>query len=194
MSSTKNKQVGGGKSGVGKAKKVGKQGKLVQSAPQTLSLRPSKKQTEVMVYIQQFIDQHGYGPSYREIMRGLNYTSVATVAAHINALTAMGHLLKKGRSARSLYILKPIKNAESLSLSSPVTSAPEPSGAVKSHEKWLVGLASDLLTQAEASLDEDQYYNCQMVIESLKILGMDAAALSLNHRLKQLEEKLDELG
>lgn len=66
--------------------------------------RPSKKQKELLEYIEAFITQHGYGPSYREIMRALNYKSVSTVAVHVDGLIARGWLHKKkpfGTVARS---------------------------------------------------------------------------------------------
>ena len=69
-------------------------------------IRPTKKQQEILVYITEFIAQHGYSPSYREIMSGLNYTSVATVALHVNNLIKRGHVLKRDRSARSLEVVK----------------------------------------------------------------------------------------
>jgi SOS-response transcriptional repressor LexA len=157
-------------------------------ASANLSLRASKKQSEVLAWVQQFINQHGYGPSYREVMRGLNYTSVSTVANHINNLVAAGYLAKKGKSARSLYVLKPLKSLNLSSLSG--SNSAEPSGAVKSHEKWLVDKISKLLDKAEQNLEEDDFYSAQIAIEAVKILGLDAAALSLSARLKQLESKL----
>ena len=48
--------------------------------------RPTKKQKELLDFISAFIAEHGYSPSYREIMSGLNYTSVATVSLHVNNL------------------------------------------------------------------------------------------------------------
>ncbi len=51
---------------------------------QQSAVRPTKKQKELLSYIEQFIGEHGYSPSYREIMSGLQYTSVATVALHVN--------------------------------------------------------------------------------------------------------------
>jgi SOS-response transcriptional repressor LexA len=71
------------------------------------SKRPSKKQQELLGYIDGFIRHHGYGPSYREVMRALGYRSVSTVAIHINNLIAKGWLTKKGRSARSLGVTLP---------------------------------------------------------------------------------------
>src|SRR5664280_664089 len=71
------------------------------------TVRPTKKQRDILTYIEQFIGEHGYSPSYREIMNGLHYTSVATVALHVNSLIKRGHLRKRDRSARSLELVKP---------------------------------------------------------------------------------------
>jgi len=70
-----------------------------------LETRPSKKQRELFEFIKQFISQHGYGPSYREIMRALDYKSVSTVAVHVEGLVARGLLRKKDNSARSLEVV-----------------------------------------------------------------------------------------
>lgn len=67
--------------------------------------RPSKKQHELLQYIEGFIKGNGYGPSYREIMRALDYKSVSTVAVHVDGLIARGLLLKRDRSARSLEVV-----------------------------------------------------------------------------------------
>jgi SOS-response transcriptional repressor LexA len=66
--------------------------------------RPSKKQRELLTFIEGFIKGNGYGPSYREIMRALDYKSVSTVAVHVDGLIAHGLLHKKDNSARSLEI------------------------------------------------------------------------------------------
>lgn len=67
--------------------------------------RPTKKQKELLSFLDGFIKGNGYGPSYREIMRGLDYKSVSTVAAHVDGLIARGWLVKKDNSARSLEVL-----------------------------------------------------------------------------------------
>src|SRR6478736_6084564 len=94
-------------------------------APQTV--RPTKKQRELLSFIEQFIKEHGYSPSYREIMSGLNYTSVATVALHINNLIRRGHLRKRDHSARSLEVVAPSE------MPKVATNIIKPS-----EEKWLV--------------------------------------------------------
>lgn len=67
--------------------------------------RPSKKQKELLSFIDSFIKGYGYGPSYREIMRALDYKSVSTVAVHVDGLVARGWLRKKDNSARSLEVV-----------------------------------------------------------------------------------------
>lgn len=72
--------------------------------------RPSKKQRELLAFIENFINSQGYGPSYREIMRALDYKSVSTVAVHIDGLITRGFLKKTDNSARSLEVV--VKNSE----------------------------------------------------------------------------------
>jgi len=76
--------------------------------------RATKKQQELLQFIDGFIKGHGYGPSYREVMRALGYKSVSTVAIHVDQLIAKGYLEKKDNSARSLQVvtLRPIQESK----------------------------------------------------------------------------------
>src|SRR5258708_13041530 len=85
------------------------------------TVRPTKKQRELLTFIGEFIQQHGYSPSYREIMAGLNYTSVATVALHVRSLIGRGHLRKPDYSARSLELTDPQPH-----LPTPTNQSPPP--------------------------------------------------------------------
>ena len=67
--------------------------------------RPTKKQRELLNYLSNFIKENGYGPSYREVMRALEYKSVSTVATHVDGLITRGYLRKKDHSARSLEVV-----------------------------------------------------------------------------------------
>ena len=46
----------------------------------------TRRQREVYDFLQQFIDEHGYSPSFEEIGAGLGLSSLATVHKHINNL------------------------------------------------------------------------------------------------------------
>ena len=70
--------------------------------------RPTKKQRELLSFIDGFIKGNGYGPSYREVMRALDYRSVSTVATHIDGLITRGYLRKTDNSARSLQVVSTV--------------------------------------------------------------------------------------
>lgn len=142
----------------------------------TDNLRPTKKQREILDFITEFIEAHGYSPSYREIMTGLQYTSVATVAVHINNLIKRGHLEKRENSARSL---EPRKVSDVSPLSSNVTVG---------QEKWLVELIAAKISDAEASPKREQkdIDNLLVLLGALHVLGFDDAMRSFLPRVKAL--------
>ena len=145
---------------------------------QAAAVRPTKKQRELLTYIEQFIGEHGYSPSYREIMNGLSYNSVATVALHVNSLIKRGHLVKRDHSARSIEL---VEQAEK-----PVTSNEIKPG----QEKWLVDKVEHFFAQAESSaLSQAQIDELYVLIGALKVLGLDGAAHSFIPRLKALSSQ-----
>ena len=64
--------------------------------------RTTKKQQELLQFISEFLAEHNYAPSYREIMSALGYKSVSTVAVHVDGLISKGYLTKSDKSARSI--------------------------------------------------------------------------------------------
>lgn len=144
------------------------------------TIRPTKKQRELLEYIGTFIAEHGYSPSYREIMNGCGYTSVATVALHINSLIARGHLRKRDHSARSLEVV----NADA--------AKPFLTNQVKvSEEKWLVELieAKFVYVEGFARPPEKEIDALYVLVGSLRVLGLDGAAQSFMPRLAILKSK-----
>lgn len=74
---------------------------IVEIMKQTLT----KKQKQMLDFIRAFADEYGYAPTFREIMDGLNYSSVATVAQHIDNLVTKGYLYKRNNEARSIQLV-----------------------------------------------------------------------------------------
>lgn len=68
--------------------------------------RPTKKQIELLRFIDNFIKGNDYSPSYREIMSGVGYKSVSTVAAHVDQLVTKGYLERDTYSPRSLTVVR----------------------------------------------------------------------------------------
>ena len=147
------------------------------------SLRPTKKQKEILTFIESFIAEHGYSPSYREIMKGLNYTSVATVSLHVNNLIKRGHLIKRDHSARSLEVVD-----------APDTSTKVTSNQIApSEEKWLVEKVEHAFVQVESAggeLAESSFDHLYVLIGALKVLGLEGAAQSFMPRLTVLKQRV----
>lgn len=151
-----------------------------QTSEQT-SVRPTKKQKELLGFIENFISEHGYSPSYREIMNGLNYTSVATVALHVNNLIKRGHLRKRDHSARSLEVVSGSQDKK-------VTTNQVAPG----EEKWLVEKVEHAFVQVESlgsELAESSFDHLYVLIGALKVLGLDGAAQSFVPRLTALKDR-----
>ena len=70
-----------------------------------MAVKLTKKQLAVLDYLQDFTEENGYSPSYREIAAGLNLYSVSAVAEHIDNLVSKGVLKKVPGAARSLEVL-----------------------------------------------------------------------------------------
>lgn len=148
---------------------------------ETTTIRPTKKQRELLEYIGEFISEHGYSPSYREIMSGCSYTSVATVALHVNSLIARGHLRKRDRSARSLEVV-------SLDIDAKIDIA----GIGAGEERWLVNHVEARFYRAENSdqVDQNEIDSLYVLVGALKILGLEGAAHSFIPRLNPLRSKV----
>lgn len=121
--------------------------------------RPTKKQRELLSFIDGFIKGYGYGPSYREIMRALDYKSVSTVATHINGLIARGWLIKKDNSARTLEVVMPHE-------SRPIAQPSEVTVPVLSAEKEI----SNKIEALKADKTQDHSHDIKILTEALEIL------------------------
>lgn len=67
-------------------------------------MKLTKKQKQLLDFIEGFISGQGYSPTFREIMQALGYKSVSTVAKHIDGLVVQGALIKREGKARSLEL------------------------------------------------------------------------------------------
>lgn len=121
---------------------------------------------------------HGYGPSYREVMMGCGYSSVATVAEHINNLIARGHLRKRDRSARSLEVVSmPSKEKVIIKQVS------------EAEEKWLVEKVELFFVELEAAqtIEGSKIDELYVLVGALKVLGLDGPAYTFIRRLTDLK-------
>ncbi len=63
------------------------------------------KQAETLTFIKKFIVAHGFPPSVREICKGMNLSSPATVHAHLTQLEKKGLIRKETNKFRTIELL-----------------------------------------------------------------------------------------
>ncbi len=139
--------------------------------------RSTKRQRELLSFVDGFIQGHGYGPSYREIMRALGYKSVSTVAIHIDGLIAKGYLNKRDNSARSLEVISTQYTANG-----PATKK----GPTAAQEKWLVAAIDERFASYEKASNPMVLDELYVLIGTLKILGLDGAHEAMKTKLLAL--------
>jgi repressor LexA len=64
----------------------------------------TRRQKEVMDFLNEFIATRGYSPSYEEIASGLGLASLATVHKHVQALESKQYIRRNYNHSRSLEI------------------------------------------------------------------------------------------
>lgn len=139
-----------------------------------MSTRPTKKQKQLLDYIESFIGEHGYSPSYREIMNGVGYTSVATVALHVNNLIKRGHLVKRDNAARSLEPTKAVQNAPTVKVTAQDAT-------------WLFEHIEQRFKEAQKQLEQSIVDELYVLIGAIKVLGFKDQAVAYIIRLRDLE-------
>lgn len=140
--------------------------------------RSTKKQKELLLFVDRFIREHGYGPSYREVMGGMGYRSVSTVAVHIDGLISKGYLRKRDNSARSLEVV----SAEYKPGAGVASSAPA-GGTAK--ERWLVDAVEERFTRYDQTPNPQVLDELYVLIGALKVLGFEDAYEAMRTKLAQ---------
>lgn len=66
----------------------------------------TRRQKEILDYVGDYIDVHGYAPSFEEIAESFGYTSLATVHEHVSNLERKGYIRKAYNQSRSIELVQ----------------------------------------------------------------------------------------
>jgi repressor LexA len=67
----------------------------------------TRRQKEILDFLEAFVSRNGYSPSFEEIARGMSLKSLATVHKHITNLEKKGMLDRVHNRSRSIDVLPP---------------------------------------------------------------------------------------
>jgi repressor LexA len=71
-----------------------------------MSVAGTRKQMEILAFIEQFQEENGYAPTVREICAAVGLTSTSTVHSHLKKLTERGLLQRDEKKSRVMRISK----------------------------------------------------------------------------------------
>jgi len=66
----------------------------------------TRRQREILTFVQRYADAHGYPPSVREIGQALGLISSSTVHSHLSALGKKGYVRRDPSKPRALEVLR----------------------------------------------------------------------------------------
>ena len=64
-----------------------------------------KKEDVILAYVEEYISEHSYSPSIRDIVRGCDMSSTSVVNYHLNKLEAKNIITRDRNKARTIVIL-----------------------------------------------------------------------------------------
>jgi repressor LexA len=65
----------------------------------------TKRQREILTFLQSYAEENGYAPSFDEIATRFNYNSLATVHEHLTNLERKGYIKRSYNESRAINIL-----------------------------------------------------------------------------------------
>lgn len=76
----------------------------------------TKRQKEILDFLERFLDENGYPPSFEEIAEHFGYTSLATVHEHLENLRVKGYIRKSYNASRSIELVDSGSTASAIEL------------------------------------------------------------------------------
>ncbi len=76
----------------------------------------TKRQREILSYLQEYAADNGYAPSFEEIAAQFNYNSLATVHEHLTNLERKGYIRRNYNESRAIEILPSDEYSRALEL------------------------------------------------------------------------------
>jgi len=107
----------------------------------------TKRQREILTYLETYTEEHGYAPSFEEIATQFNYNSLATVHEHLTNLERKGYIKRAYNESRGIELVpsEVFPRAAALPLLGTV-AAGMPIEAIQTPE--MIGVPQDLVRRS----------------------------------------------
>lgn len=65
----------------------------------------TRRQKQILDFVQQYLNEHGYAPSFEEIAEHFQFRSLATVHEHLSNLQRKGYIHREHNESRSIQLI-----------------------------------------------------------------------------------------
>ena len=116
--------------------------------------RGSKSREKVYQFVKEYIAEHGYAPSVRDICDGTGLSSPSTVFAHLQSLDKAGLIRKTGNQPRSLVLVEdyPVNTIADMAKAY-VVNGTKPPESISDRSRQLFDVMVDLVEYGGKRLD-----------------------------------------
>ena len=76
-----------------------------QNQPRKRDMSLTKRQREILTYLANYSEEHGYAPSFEEIATQFNYNSLATVHEHLTNLERKNYIKRAYNESRGIELV-----------------------------------------------------------------------------------------
>jgi len=160
----------------------------------------TKRQKEILDHVRDFIEDHGYAPSFEEIAEHFQYSSLATVHEHLSNLERKGYIRKAYNESRSLELVdqRPVLPSIELPLLGTVAaglpieavsdseSLAVPSDMVRRGDNYVLRVQGDSMIEEQIRDGDYIVVNSREVAEDgqmvVALVGGDAATVKKLYR------------
>ena len=99
----------------------------------------TKRQSEILTFLQHHIDEQGYAPSFEEIAERFGFQSLATVHEHLTNLERKGYIKRSYNESRAIEILPSEATPRAIELPLlGMVAAGQPIEAIEANETFIV--------------------------------------------------------
>src|SRR5256885_17027704 len=77
----------------------------MSNQPREKDMSLTKRQREILTYLETYTEEHGYAPSFEEIATQFNYNSLATVHEHLTNLERKGYIKRAYNESRGIELV-----------------------------------------------------------------------------------------
>lgn len=143
--------------------------------------KSEQKMQDILNFMQKYIEDFGYPPTYREISVGVRLKSINSIKEYLDRLESNGYIKRQNSKSRSIEIVKPKQNSINLPIIGEV-AAGQPILAEQNIENY-ISMSKTLI----GNYDDNSLFALHVYGDSMIESGINNGDLAIVHAQNDAE-------